>query len=73
MKSEPQKIEVNKNIQIKKVSKPEIQKKPATAKAQVRSVDNRNDLGQKIHKKLESLNIKTGKKPETKSIPQKPK
>lgn len=58
-----QKVEATKNIQIKKVSKPDLQKKPATAKLPARNVDNRNDLGQKIHKKLESLNIKTGKKP----------
>ena len=59
---EGRKVEA-KNIIVKKVSKVDSgQKKPATAQKGTRNTE-KGDLGEKINKKLESLNIKTaGKK-----------
>ena len=53
---------------MKKVSKVDSQKKPATSQKGTRNAE-KGDLGDKINKKLESLNIKTvGKKVESKPV-----
>ncbi len=50
---------------IKKVTKAQQQKKPATALKATRN-DTKRNLGDNIHKKLQSMNIKSGKKQEIK-------
>ena len=65
-KTEVKKIEPVKNIHVKKVAKHEV-KKPGTSQKAVRNSE-KGDLGDKINKKLESLNIKTGKKMEQKPV-----
>ena len=65
MQSPPKKNNLNKNIGGKKAGKTVEQKKPQTSQKHARN-ESKNDLGEKIHKRLESLNIKTGKKQEVK-------
>ena len=57
---QPKKVESGKNIHIKKTVKVDVNKKPGTAQKGGR-VEGKSELGAKINKKLESLNIKTGK------------
>lgn len=57
----PKKIEPVKGAHSKKGSKVESDKKPSTAQKATRP-ESKKDLGDKINKKLESLNIKTAKR-----------
>jgi hypothetical protein len=67
----PKKIETTKNMHVKKPTKVEQQKKPATSQKQ-RQPEAKGELGDKINKKLESLNIKTSKRVDQKPSQPKP-